>query len=244
MAEPAIKMNTQSGLDLPDIAAHDGPLARTLLGLIDRLAVGAIDVDAYQAAVATEFRRPDLRDELRAWCAAAHAERTDQTLHRRTTPTHRISLQVLYLEPREVHPPHCHHNLISSQMVLDGQVHEREYDRVARLDSDTLLLRLLSDGVMRHGDVVQATETARNAHWFAADDRPCAMLNFYILGFQAWTFDPPDSRLKGRRLLDPTREAQRDGLIVAPELPLEVGYRRFGNRPLTDFPIPRFQPPQ
>lgn len=241
MAEPAIKMNTQSGRELPDIDAHDGPLARVLLGLIDRLAAGAIGVDAYQATVAAEFRRPDLPDELRRWLAGAHAEKADQTLYRRTTPTHRISLQLLYLEPREVHPPHCHHNLISSQMVLDGQVHAREYDRVARLDPDTLLLRLLSDGVTGYGDVVQATEVARNAHWFAADDRPCVMLNFYILGFQTWTFDPPGSRLKGRRLLDPTREAQRDGLIVAPELPLEVGYRRFGNRPLSDFPIPQFQ---
>jgi hypothetical protein len=244
MAERAIKMNTQSGRDLPDVVAHDGPLARSLLRLIDRLAAGTLDVVAYQAAVAAEFRRPDLPDELRGWLAAAHDQQTDQTLHRRTTPTHRISLQLLYLEPREVHPPHGHHNLISSQMVLDGQVHAREYDRVARLDPDTVLLRLLFDGPTGYGDVVQATEVSRNAHWFAADDRPCVMLNFYILGFQAWTFDPPGSRLKGRRLLDPTREAQRDGLIVAPELPLEVGYGRFGNRPLSDFPIPRFQPRQ
>jgi hypothetical protein len=242
MAETAIKINTQSGRELPDIDAHEGPLARSLLGLIDRLAAGRIDVDVYQRAVKSEFLRPDLPDELRGWLAQAHAQRTDQTLYRRTTPTHRISLQLLWLDPREVHPPHGHHNLISSQMVLDGQVDAREYDRVARLDADTLLLRLLFDGVTGYGDVVQATEVARNVHWFATDERPCVMLNFSILGFQSWTFDPPGSRLKGRRLVDPTRAAQRDGLIVAPELPLEAGYQQFGNRRLSEFPIPTFQP--
>jgi hypothetical protein len=241
MAEAAIKMNTQSGVELPDIDEHPGPLAATLLGFIDRLAAGRLDVDGYQAAVGAELRRPDLPAELAPWLAQAHAARADMTLYRWTTPTHRISLQLLYLEPREVHPPHAHHNLISSQMVLEGEVHAREYDRVARIDSETLLLRLCSDAVRRHGDLIQATEVSRNAHWFAADDRPCVMLNFYILGYQDWTFDPAGSRLKGRRLLDPTLKAQKDGLIVAPELPLAVGYERFGNRKLSDFPIPRYR---
>lgn len=242
MAETAIKMNTQSGLTLPDVEPHGSPLARSLLGLLERLEAGRIDVDAYQRRVKAEFLRADLLDELRDGIARAHAERADQTLYRRTTPTHRVSLQLIYVAPREVHPPHGHHNLISSQMALDGQLDAREYDRVARLDADTLLLRLLFDGVTRYGDVVQATETARNVHWFAADDAPCILLNFYALGYQAWTFDPPGSRLKGRKLVDPTREAQRDGLIVAPELPLEPGYRQFGNRRLGEFPIPTFQP--
>jgi hypothetical protein len=242
MAETAIKMNTQSGKELPDVDAHDGPLARNLLGLLDRLDAGSLDVDAYQRGVKAEYLRPDLLGELRTWLAQAHAERADQTLYRRTTPTHRISLQLIYVDPREVHPPHGHHNLISSQMVLDGQLDAREYDRVARLDADTLLLRLLSDGITRYGDVVQATEVARNVHWFATDERPCVLLNHYVLGYQSWTFDPPGSRLKGRKLVDPTRAAQRDGLIVAPELPLEAGYKHFGNRRLSEFPIPQFQP--
>lgn len=241
MVDTAIKMNTQSGLTLPDVDGYDGPLASNLRGLLERLAAGRLDVDAYQRAVKAEFLRPDLLGELRGGIAQAHAERADQTLWRRTTPTHRISLQLIYVEAREVHPPHGHHNLISSQMAVDGQLDAREYDRVARLDADTLLLRLLFNGVTRYGDVVQATEAARNVHWFAAD-RPCVLLNFYALGYQAWTFDPPGSRLKGRRLVDPTHAAQRDGLIVAPELPLEAGYERFGNRRLSEFPIPQYQP--
>lgn len=242
MAEAAIKMNTQSGLTLPDVDPGDSRIVRDLLALLDRLAAGTIDVDAYQRGVKAEFLRPGLLDELRDGIARAHAERADQTLYRRTTPTHRVSVQLIYVEPREVHPPHGHHNLISSQMALDGKLDAREYDRVARVDADTLLLRLLFDGVTGYGDVVQATEVARNVHWFAAGDAPCVLLNFYALGYQAWTFDPPGSRLKGRKLVDPTRTAQRDGLIVAPELPLEAGYRQFGNRRLGEFPIPRHQP--
>lgn len=241
MADTAIKMNTQTGQTLPDVDGQDSPLARELLGLLDRLAAGQLDVDGYQRAVKTAFLRPDLPGELRGWIDRAHAERADQTLHRRTSPTHRSSLQLLWLDPHEVHPPHGHHNLISSQMVLDGRLDAREYDRVARVDADTLLLRLLFDGETRYGDVVQATEAARNVHWFATDDKPCVLLNFYVHGYQSWTFDPAGSRPRGRKLVDPTIEAQRDGLIVAPELPLEVGYQRFGNKPLASFPIPQYR---
>jgi hypothetical protein len=240
MTEAAIKMNTQSGLELEDVDAHAGPLTKSVLDLIGQLAAAERDVDGYQRAVADAFVRESTHEELAPWVEQALAERRDQVLYRRTTPDHRIAFQLLYLDPREVHPPHGHHNLISTQMILRGRVHAREYDRVARLDEGTVLLRLLSDGWMERGALLQATEVARNVHWFAADENPCVMLNFYVLGYQDWTFDPPDGRPHGRRLFDPTLRAQRDGLIVAPELPLAEGYQKFGNRPLAAFPVPRF----
>jgi hypothetical protein len=63
------------------------------------------------------------------------------------------------------------------------------------------------------------------------------MLNFYILGFQDWTFDPPGT--KGRRMLDPTFGVQGDGMIVARELALAEGYARFGDIPIESIPLPR-----
>jgi hypothetical protein len=85
---------------------------------------------------------------------------------------------------------------------------------------------------------MQTTEVHRNAHWFAADDAPCVVLNFYLLGFQAWTFDPADGvRRKGRQVLDPTCGRQEDGLLFAREMDLAAGYAKFGGRALADFPL-------
>ncbi len=233
-----IKMNTAMGAALPDVEAETGPLLREARELVGRLERRALTPDLYIKEVQALYRRIDPAAALKPWIARALAERQDQVLWRKTLPGRSQFIQLLYLQPREVHPPHCHHNLISLQMVLHGRVHIREYDRVARLGPDSLLLRIRKDGVFGPGGLMDTTEIEKNAHWFAAGDDPAVILNFYILGYQEWTFDPPELSRKGRKMLDPTGPVQRDGLIVAREIPIEEGYIKFGNKPLADFPQP------
>lgn len=240
-AAPApVKFNTEVRDSPPDVDAYDGPLRHRCVDLIARLGRGELDVDDYQREVAAVLRAPGLLDELGPQIDRALAERKDQVFYRRQHDGRRDTLQLLYLEAFEVHPPHCHHNLISNQMNVSGRCHVREYDRVARLDDSTLLLRLARDDWFGVGDVMQTTEVVRNAHWFAADANPCVVLNFYLLGYQDWTFDPPAPRRRaGRQMVDPTLSAQRDGLIVAKEIDYATSYAKFGNRPLAEFPVPR-----
>jgi hypothetical protein len=233
-----IKMNSRAGRVLPDVDTYQGPLALESLRLIAELKARRLTPDTFQYRTRALHESLDLRRELADWIDRALAGRKDQVLNQKTLPDVAHTLQLLYLEPREVHPPHCHHNLISTQVVLSGRVYVREYDRVARIDDDTILLRLRTDRWFGGGDTMQTTEVERNAHWFAADDQPAVLLNFYILGYQDWTFDSKGSRNKGRRMLDPTVRAQGDGLILGKEIPLEEGYVRFGNKPIDSFPIP------
>jgi hypothetical protein len=233
-----IKMNSRAGRVLPDVDTYQGPLALESLRLIAELKARRLTPDTFQDCIRALHESLDLRRELADWIDRTLAGRKDQVLNQKTLPDVAHTLQLLYLEPREVHPPHCHHNLISTQVVLSGRVYVREYDRVARIDDDTILLRLRTDRWFGVGDTMQTTEVERNAHWFAADDQPAVLLNFYILGYQDWTFDSKGSRNKGRRMLDPTVRAQGDGLILGKEIPLEEGYVRFGNKPIDSFPIP------
>jgi len=239
MNAPERVNNTEMREAPPDVDAYEGPLKGRCLALVERLAAGAITVDAYQREAAAIFADPGLGDELASSIARARDERKDQVFYRKQEGPRRTTLQLLYLAPREVHPPHCHHNLISNQMNVYGRCHVREFDRVARLAPDTLLLHLARDAWFGVGDLMQTTEVYRNAHWFAADDAPCVVLNFYLLGFQAWTFDPVETRRrKGRQLLDPTFGRQEDGLIVAKELDFAIGYEKFSGRALEDFAMP------
>jgi hypothetical protein len=240
MAIPvSVRMNTQVDPNPPPVDAYHGPIMDEIRGLIDQLRQRRMSPDRYLAAVVALYRRVDIVGELRDWTARSLAEQKDQILFRRSDPPHRETLQLLYLHPREVHPPHAHHNLVSIQTVLHGRCHVREWDRVARLDDSTLLLKLQTDRWFGPGDMMLTTEAYRNAHWFAADESPCVILNFYLLGFQQWTFDQPRAgRRLGRQMLDPTGPAQGDGMIAAREIALEDGYTRFGNRPIADFPMP------
>jgi hypothetical protein len=233
----APKMNTELRDVPPPVDDYEGPLKARCIDLCRRLETRDIDVDTFQRLTLELFEEPSTLFELQALTAKALDEQADQVMYRQVMGPLRITLQLLYVAPREVHPPHAHQNLISNQMTVHGRCYVREYDRIARLDDHTLLLRLAFDDWSHVGDVMQTTEAVRNVHWFAADDKPAVVLNFYLLGYQSWTFDPADgSRRRGRQILDPTEASQRDGLIVARELPLDVGYARFGLRAITDFP--------
>lgn len=233
-----IPMNTEFRDAPPDVDDYAGPLKSRCLALVDRLARRELTVDEYQVEAGRLFADPSLQAELALPIERALAERKDQVFYRKQDGPRRVTLQLLYLSPLEVHPPHCHHNLVSNQMNVFGRCHAREFDRVARLSADTLLVRMMEDRWFGVGDVMQTTEVHRNAHWFAADDAPCVILNFYLLGFQSWTFDPVvPGRRKGRQLLDPTAGMQEDGLLIAKEVDFETGYAKFGNRPLADFPL-------
>jgi len=234
-----VKMNSRAGRALPDVEDYQAPLALESIALIEAMGDGRLTPDEFHDQVAALHARIGLPTELRPWIDRALEERKDQVLYQKTFADTAYTLQLLYLDPREVHPPHAHHNLVSRQVLLHGRVYLREYDRVARLAPDVLLLRLRQDGWMRIGEAMRTTEIERNAHWFAADDQPAVMLNFYCLGYQEWTFDKPDGRPKGRRCLDPTQEAQRDGLIVARELDYPEAYAKFGGVPMEAFAVPR-----
>jgi quercetin dioxygenase-like cupin family protein len=232
-----VKMNTRAGAVLPDIDMYRDRLWTDAEKSIQALGRHEITPDDYIDRIRDLHKSIDLVAELRPFIDKALAEKTDQVLNQMTTPAKSWTMQLLYLEPHEVHPPHCHHNLISTQVVLHGNVYAREWDRVARLGPDTILLRTRTDRWFGVGDRFETTEVSKNAHWFCADDKPAVMLNFYILGFQDWTFDPKGT--KGRRMLDPTFGIQGDGMIVAKELTLEEGYLRFGDLPIEKVPLPR-----
>jgi hypothetical protein len=234
-ASPA--MNTEFRDAPPDVDSYCGPLKSRCLALVDKLLHRELNVDEYQQQAQRIVTDPATLQELEPLIANALSERKDQVMFRRQDGPRRTTLQLLYVAPHEVHPPHAHHNLISNQMNVSGRCYVREYDRVARIDDRTLLLRLAQDGWFQVGDLMQTTEVYRNAHWFAAAEEPCVVLNFYLLGFQSWTFDPPAaSRRKGRQLVDPTLASQEDGLIVAKEVDFQLGYGKFAGRAISDFP--------
>lgn len=230
-------MNAELRAAPPPVDDHDGPLKDRCIALCEALEHREIDVATFLERSRELLKDPQTMVELQGLTARALKECKDQVMYRQQSGNYRITLQLLYLSAREVHPPHAHHNLISNQITVHGRCHVREYDRLSRLDDNTVLLRLARDGWSTVGDLMQTTETFRNAHWFAADESPCVVLNFYILGYQNWTFDSKDVlRRSGRQCLDPTTGSQEDGLIIGHEIEIEEAYRRFGGRPLAAFP--------
>lgn len=229
--------NSRMGRVLPDVAPVDVPLIADILALVTRLGDGACDVREFQHRVIGLLSATDPRQALAPYIAEALATKSDQTLARRSWPDHDYTLQILYVAPGEVHPCHCHHNVISTQVVTSGALIAREYDRIDRRNDGLLRLKLLYDGTLEAGDYLQATDADRNAHWFAALDTPATIFNFNIRGYERITFYPYDLRPLGRRLLDPTRGLE-DGYLLAAQIDVAAAYAKFGDAPLSAFPCP------
>jgi hypothetical protein len=228
--------NSRMGRVLPDVEPEPSPLVDRLLALIERFGTRDIDVASFQKAVRATLAC-HVADLERA-TEQALRQRADQPIARKSWPGRDYTIQIIYIRPREVHPCHHHHNVVSTQMVLAGRVFGREYERIARRPDGMLLLRPLAEGWFERGNAMQSSEMSRNVHWFAAADEPAAMFNFNIRGYEEATFDPRDGRPLGRRLLDATLGNAGDGLILAREIDPAEAYERFGSRPLDAFPLP------
>ncbi len=228
-----VKMNTRLA-DLDDITSSKEPVVLRSLEALDALKARKITVEQFQDEIHRIYDELDLLVSLKPWIDRALGEKKDQVLYRKTNPDGRIAIQLFYIEPFEVHPPHCHHNIVSMQVVLHGLLRIREFDRIARIGPDKILMKMKSDGWCSPGHEMRTTESLANCHWFAAGATPSIMLNFNAYGYQDWTFDPADTPFR-RKLVDPTFGKNPDGLIIAREVGVEEAYQKFGGKPLTDF---------
>lgn len=137
-------------------------------------------------------------------------------------------LQLFYVPDGRSHPPHCHENLASCILVLDGRLRVREYQRLRDQDTaDAALLAPAFDGALAAGQAILTTETHHNAHWFGAADGPALAVNFKAVGHARREL----LRLTNRRYLDPT-QAHGPGPIRAPFIGAGEAHERFGRRAL------------
>jgi hypothetical protein len=83
MNAPERVNNTELREAPPDVDAYEGPLKGRCLALVERLAAGAITVDAYQHGAAAIFADSGLGDELASSIARALDERKDQVFYRK-----------------------------------------------------------------------------------------------------------------------------------------------------------------
>jgi quercetin dioxygenase-like cupin family protein len=109
-------------------------------------------------------------------------------------------VQVFRIPAGVSHPPHCHENLVSCLVVLQGRLRLREFDRDRAAETgDWTLLTPASHAVISPGDGMVTTEVHRNAHWFGAVDGPVLAVNFKASGYVR----PELLRLRNRRYLAP-----------------------------------------
>lgn len=220
MAEPGESVRTKAERwHHPVVAAIEGDLA----ALRHRL----ITTAELQARLLARLDDVRLARSLAAEIAEAKATRADVILLRRHVGPCRYTLQIVHVADGEVHPPHHHHNLVSTQVVLDGRIHLREYERLQRRPDGALRLRLVTDRQLAQGEAFQASEWARNVHAFTAIGGPALIWNLNARGYESATFDPGETGEFGRRYLDVGGPIDAEGCLLAQPLDRETAHARY-----------------
>lgn len=118
--------------------------------------------------------------------------------------------------------PHGHHNMTSMHMILSGEAHAWQYDRVAD-EPRHLIIKPTKDKVLARGEASTISDQKDNIHWFKALTEPVFMFNIGVFGI-----NPSDS-FSGRHYIDPVHgEKMKDGLIRARRIEVDEAYKLYG----------------
>lgn len=205
----------------------------------ERLAPLARDLEADLADVAVSPLEAVRRAHARL-AAAAQAGAFDPWRDHRPAEPEKLSLvgggglwsgwklQLFYVPEGRSHPPHCHENLASCIMLLDGRLRVREYQRLREQDTDdAAMIAPAFDGELAAGQAILTTEAHHNAHWFGAADGPALAVNLKATGHVRREL----LRLRNRRYLDPSG-ASGSGPFRAPFIGGGEAHARFARRAL------------
>ena len=84
-------------------------------------------------------------------------------------------------------PPHGHNNLVSSFLVLKGELHGRHFDRLST-EGNHFLVKPTLDRVFKAGDFSTVSDDRDNVHWFQALTDECFIFDFGVDHIQPhWT---------------------------------------------------------
>ncbi|MEZ5799291.1 MAG: hypothetical protein R3D29_00690 [Nitratireductor sp.] len=213
------------------------PLSSALFELLEELRLRRITRADYQKTLLNWLDREGLSNALAPEISEAMASHQQLELLRRHVNECRHTVLLYRVDEGEAHPPHEHFNMISTQVVLAGKIHLREYQRKMREDSDHIAMRLVRDAVLGPGDVFNASEWESNVHWFCAEAGPALIFNINARGYEPSTFPNLTDPGFGRLYVDPTR-FDVAGTVHGVETSPEEARRRFGWRRLSEFPVP------
>lgn len=119
--------------------------------------------------------------------------------------------------------PHGHRNMASMHMVLEGEVHARQYENRGR-DEGRVIIEPALDKTFARGDLSTVSDVRHNVHWFKATRGPVFMLNVAVFGLDG------TKNFSGRDYIDPLgADKLGDGTLRARRINYKEALKLYGN---------------
>lgn len=213
----------------------DDVIDEASFALLEQLRLGEIGIDGFQRRCLSYFKEQIDAGAFDGFIQEAMTANDQVWLLRRHVDHRRYTILLYRVDEGEVHPPHGHFNVASTQIIMKGEIVIREYERVRRDAEGRLLLQPVVERRVAAGGDFQATEFHTNVHWFHAVGGPALIFNLNARGYEDETFEAEEAGF-GRRYVDPTALGS-DGLAICEEFGAEEAEARFAGRPLSSFPF-------
>ncbi|RMF09684.1 MAG: hypothetical protein D6773_01395 [Alphaproteobacteria bacterium] len=132
----------------------------------------------------------------------------------------RVKIQLFPLAAGESHPPHAHHDLISCQIVIRGQVRMREYSLLRRRPDGLLEINEQPVRTLAPGDRVITLQRRNNIHWQEGLLPGTLLLNINWQGFFSASPGGGANALDGRCYInwESARPGAAPGTLLVPEI--------------------------
>jgi hypothetical protein len=103
--------------------------------------------------------------------------------------------------------PHGHINMTTMHLVLSGEIHLRQYDRV-RDDDKQVIIKPTVDKVCQPGEFSTISDDKNNVHWFQPTSDAALAFNIGLYAIN------PNKGFTGRDYLDPDRGEKVEGDLL------------------------------
>lgn len=117
--------------------------------------------------------------------------------------------------------PHGHSNMVTMHLILNGEIHLRQYDRLQD-EGKQVIIKPTIDKVCQVGELSTISDDKNNVHWFQPTSDVAFAFNIGLYGID------PNKKLTRREYLDPAHGEKLQGdLLRVRRLEEDEAYRLY-----------------
>ena len=116
--------------------------------------------------------------------------------------------------------PHGHSNMASAHLILKGELHLRNYEKI-RKEEKYLIIKPTIDKVVKIGESSSVSDEKDNVHWFIANTETAFTFDVIMLNLNQKKYDIHNLDIYEKQNLS-------DGTMRVPVLDVETALKKYG----------------
>lgn len=116
--------------------------------------------------------------------------------------------------------PHGHSNMASAHLILSGELHLRNYEKLGE-DDNNLIIKPTVDRIIKPGETSSISDEKNNVHWFIANTDSAFTLDIIMLDLNGKQYDIHNLDIMEKQDLS-------DGTMRVPILDVKTALNKYG----------------